>query len=188
MAKAKSLPTTLGQLRDSGYQVLPVRQEIRRNLITKMQRKEELFPGIVGYDDSVIPQLENAILAGQDMILLGERGQAKSRIIRGLVQLLDERIPIVAGSEVNDDPFDPISKFAKELVGAKGDATPIAWVKREDRYGEKREGRHWVRYRSEKGVLLRKGAAQMAVVHDEMRVNLNRLVVASDFVLDRERE
>ena len=137
MARPKSHPTTLGQLRDSGYQVVSVREEMRRNLIAKLRRKEALFPGIVGYEDSVIPHVENAILAGQDMIFLGERGQAKSRIIRSLVSLLDEQVPIIAGSEVNDDPFAPISKYGIEMVAAKGDATKIAWVGRDQRYGEK---------------------------------------------------
>jgi magnesium chelatase subunit I len=137
MPKTKSRPSTLGQLRESGYQVRPVREEIRRNLIAKMQRREDLFPGIIGFQDSVIPSLENAILAGQDMILLGERGQAKSRIIRGLVQLLNDEVPIIAGSEVNDNPFGPISKYGKEMVQSKGDDTMIAWVGRDHRYGEK---------------------------------------------------
>jgi len=94
---SNSRPKTIGELRKSGYEVLPVRQELRRNLIAKIQAKEELFPGIVGFDDSVIPQLENAILAGQDIILLGERGQAKSRLIRGMVSLMDDEVPIIAG-------------------------------------------------------------------------------------------
>src|SRR5437870_5598475 len=110
---------------------------MRRNLIRKMRTGEELFPGIVGFEDSVIPQLENAVLSGQDIIFLGERGQAKSRLIRSLVALLDDDIPIIAGSEVNDDPFAPISRYARDLVAEKGDQTPIAWVSREERYGEK---------------------------------------------------
>ena len=137
MARTKNRATTLGQLRDSGYQVLPIREELRQNLIAKMQKKEDLFPGIVGYEDSVLPQLENAILAGQDIILLGERGQAKSRIIRSMVQLLNEQVPIIAGSEVNDDPFAPISKYGKEMVEQQGDTTKIEWIGRDHRYGEK---------------------------------------------------
>ena len=90
----------------------PVKQELRRNLIEKMRKGEDLFPGIVGYEETVIPQLENAILSGQDIIFLGERGQAKSRLIRALVNLLDDEIPVIAGSEINDDPFEPISKHA----------------------------------------------------------------------------
>ena len=137
MTTANERPTTLGALKQSGYKSVPVRDEMRRNLIGHMERGEELFPGIVGYDDSVLPQLENAILAGQDIILLGERGQAKSRIIRALVNLLDETIPIVAGSEINDDPFNPASRYAIELVADQGDDTAIEWVGRDHRYGEK---------------------------------------------------
>ena len=137
MAPAKKRPETLGALKKSGYQTQPVRQEIRRNLIRKMERKEPLFPGIIGYDDTVIPQIANALLAGQDIILLGERGQAKSRIIRAMVNLLDEAMPIVAGSEINDDPLNPTSRYATDLVAREGDKTPIAWVGREHRYGEK---------------------------------------------------
>ncbi len=128
---------TLGELRSSGYKVQTVKQEMRRNLIAKMRKGETLFPGILGFEDTVIPQLENAILSGQDIIMLGERGQAKSRIIRSLVSLLDDEIPIVAGSEVNDDPFNPISKLAQDIVADQGDNTPIEWVGREARYGEK---------------------------------------------------
>ena len=137
MAKARQRPATLGELRDSGYRVRPVREEVRHNLIAKLERKEPLFPGIVGYDETVIPLLQNALLAGQDIILLGERGQAKSRIIRGLVGLLDDEVPIVAGSEINDSPFAPVSKYAKEMVESEGDATRIEWIARERRYGEK---------------------------------------------------
>jgi magnesium chelatase subunit I len=110
---------------------------MRRNLIEKMRKGDDLFPGIMGYEESVIPQLENAILSGQDIIFLGERGQAKSRLIRSLVALLDDEIPVVAGSEVNDDPFSPISQYARDLINDKGDATPIDWVGRDRRYGEK---------------------------------------------------
>src|SRR5438477_1842414 len=110
---------------------------MRRNLIRKMRAGDELFPGIVGFEDSVIPQLENAVLSGQDIIFLGERGQAKSRLIRSLVALLDDEIPIIAGSEVNDDPFEPISRYGRDLIAEKGDSTPIAWVSRDQRYGEK---------------------------------------------------
>ena len=137
MAQPKKRPTNLGELRKSGYQVLPVREELRRNLIRKLERNEVLFPGIVGYEETVIPQLENAILSGQDMILLGERGQAKSRLIRALVELLDAEVPIIAGSEINDDPFAPISRYGKDTVEASGDATEIAWIPRHQRYAEK---------------------------------------------------
>jgi magnesium chelatase subunit I len=134
---AKKRPTTLGALKKSGYESVTVREEMRRNLIDRMERGEVLFPGIVGYDDSVLPQIENAILAGQDIILLGERGQAKSRIIRGLVNFLDEAIPIVAGSEINDNPYSPASRYAIDLVAEQGDKTLIEWVGRDHRYGEK---------------------------------------------------
>ncbi|MBX6752899.1 sigma 54-interacting transcriptional regulator [Thermorudis peleae] len=130
-------PQTLGELRESGYQVLPVREEMRRNLLAKIASGEPIFPGIIGYDDTVIPQIENAILAGQDIIFLGERGQAKTRLARALVNLLDEEVPIVAGSEINDNPFAPISKYARDLIAEMGDKTPIAWIRREDRYAEK---------------------------------------------------
>src|SRR4051794_5619378 len=110
---------------------------MRENLISRLRRGDELFPGIVGYDRTVIPQVENAILSGQDIILLGERGQAKTRLARSLVNLLDELIPIVAGSEINDDPFHPVSRYARDLIAEGGDATPIAWVGRDRRYGEK---------------------------------------------------
>ncbi len=130
-------PQTIGELRASGYQPKTVREELRANLIAKIRRGDELFPGVVGYDQTVIPQIENAILSGQDIILLGERGQAKTRIARTLTNLLDEAIPIVAGSEINDDPFRPISRAARDLVAEKGNETPIEWVGRDRRYGEK---------------------------------------------------
>jgi magnesium chelatase subunit I len=134
---ASEKPRTLGELRQSGYKVLPVREEVRKNLIEKIRLGETLFPGIVGYDDSVIPQLENAILAGQDIIFLGERGQAKSRLIRSLVSLLDEETPILAGCEIPEDPFAPITKTGRDIVEEQGDAAEISWLPREDRYGEK---------------------------------------------------
>jgi magnesium chelatase subunit I len=130
-------PTTLGELRSSGYKVQTVKQELRRNLIEKMRKGEDLFPGILGFEDTVIPQLQNAILSGQDVIFLGERGQAKSRLIRAIVNLLDEEIPIITGSEINDDPFEPISRYATDLIAENGDNTAIEWIGRERRYGEK---------------------------------------------------
>jgi magnesium chelatase subunit I len=130
-------PKTLGELKQSGYQPLSVKAEMRKNLIQKMLDHEPLFPGIYGFEETVIPQVQNAILAGQDMIFLGERGQAKTRLIRSLTSLLDAWTPYVEGSEINDDPINPISKFAKELVAERGDETPIAWLARDERYGEK---------------------------------------------------
>ncbi len=128
---------TLGELKKSGYKPLPVKDELRKNMIRMMQEGKDLFPGIVGYEKTVIPQIQNAILARHDMILLGLRGQAKTRILRMLSRFLDEEIPVVQGSEVNDDPLRPISKYARELILKQGDDTPIGWLKREDRYGEK---------------------------------------------------
>jgi magnesium chelatase subunit I len=129
--------TTLGQLRASGWQPSTVAAEIRRNAATRIAAGQPLVPGVLGFEDTVLPQLENAVLAGHDIILLGERGQAKTRLIRSLVGLLDEWLPIVAHSEINDDPFAPVSRYAKDLVAEQGDDTPIAWVPRGDRYGEK---------------------------------------------------
>ena len=128
---------TLGALEKQGYRVLSVKEEMRQNLIAKLGHKENLFPGIVGYDQTVIPQIVNAILAGQDIIFLGERGQAKTRIIRSLVNFLDEEVPVVEGSEVNDNPFDPISMHGRQMVEEQGANTPIAWLPRSQRYGEK---------------------------------------------------
>ncbi|MFA7296927.1 MAG: sigma 54-interacting transcriptional regulator [Dehalococcoidia bacterium] len=130
-------PTTLGALRASGYEVLPVREEIRKNLIARLVSHDRMFPGIHGYEDTVLPQLENAILGGHDVILLGERGQAKSRIIRGLVSLLDEWTPILAGVEIPENPFAPISEQGRQLVEELGDDAPIQWMHRDERYGEK---------------------------------------------------
>ena len=128
---------TIGQLRRSRYKVLPVREEMRNNLIAKIRAEEIVFPGIIGFEDTVIPQLENAILAGQDIILLGERGQAKSRLIRSMVNLLDEFVPKIAGCEINDNPYDPICRPCRDLVADKGNDTLIEWIPRDDRYAEK---------------------------------------------------
>ncbi len=129
--------TTLGELRASGWVLRPVKQEVREHAIEKVAAGEPLFAGVSGYEDTVMPQLENALLAGHDVIFLGERGQAKTRMIRSLTGLLDEWMPIVAGSEINDDPYHPVSKHARDLVAELGDDTPITWVHRDDRYGEK---------------------------------------------------
>lgn len=135
MASAK--PRTIGELRRSGYKVISVKEELRKNLIEKIRRGEELFPGIIGFDDTVIPQIENAILSGQDIILLGERGQAKSRLIRLLVNLLDPEIPIIAGCEINDNPYAPICRRCRDLVAEFGDDVEVDWLPREARYAEK---------------------------------------------------
>jgi magnesium chelatase subunit I len=129
--------TTLGRLRESGWKSIPVAEEIRRNASTRIAAGTPLVNGVLGFEDTVLPQLENAVLAGHDVILLGERGQAKTRIIRSMVGLLDEWLPIVAHSEINDDPYHPISRFAKDLLAEAGDDTPVSWVHRSDRYGEK---------------------------------------------------
>ena len=130
-------PATLGQLKASGWESVPVKEEIRRNAVARIAAGEPLFEGVLGYEHTVMPQLENALLAGHDVIFLGERGQAKTRMIRSLTGLLDEWMPIVAGSEINDDPYHPVSKHARDLVAEQGDDTPIAWVHRDDRFGEK---------------------------------------------------
>jgi magnesium chelatase subunit I len=130
-------PNTLGELKENGYQRLSVKDELRGNLIRKLRAGEKLFPGIVGYDETVIPQLVNAILSRHNLILLGLRGQAKSRIIRQLTALLDETIPVIAGSEVNDDPLLPISAYGRELLELHRDATPIHWIGRDARFVEK---------------------------------------------------
>lgn len=128
---------TVGDLKSSGYKILPVREEMRQNLIRQLQQGEDAFPGVIGYQDTVIPQLQNAILSGQDIILLGERGQAKSRIIRSLTSLLDEYTPILDGVEIPENPYAPISAQGRALVEEHGDATPIRWLHRDSRYGEK---------------------------------------------------
>lgn len=133
----KTQAKTIGELRASGYEVLPVREEMRRNLMQKLADNEDVFPGIIGYSDSVVPQLENAVLSGQDIILLGERGQAKSRIIRSLTSLLDEWVPILDGMEIPENPYHPISAQGMKLVKEKGDDAPITWLHRSSRYGEK---------------------------------------------------
>jgi magnesium chelatase subunit I len=128
---------TLGELKESGYKRVSVKDELRANLIKKLQSGEKLFPGIVGFDETVIPQLINAILSRHNLILLGLRGQAKSRIIRQLTDLLDEAVPVIAGSEVNDDPFKPISAYGRQQLELHGDATQLEWIGRETRFVEK---------------------------------------------------
>jgi magnesium chelatase subunit I len=128
---------TLGDLRQSGWQSRPIKEEMRQNLSGKLRRGETVFKGMVGYEKTVIPQLQNAILSRHDIILLGLRGQGKTRMLRMLVEFLDPWMPIVEGSDINDDPYAPISRYARELVATKGDQTPIAWVAARDRYAEK---------------------------------------------------
>jgi magnesium chelatase subunit I len=132
-----SRPGTLGELRASGWVSRPVKEEVRANAVTRIAEGKPLVDGVLGFDDTVLPQLENALLAGHDVIFLGERGQAKTRIIRSLTGLLDEWAPTIAGSEINDDPYEPISQHARLLVAERGDDTPIEWVHRDRRFGEK---------------------------------------------------
>src|SRR6195952_5481528 len=128
---------TLGQLKKSGYRSRSVKDELRQNLILQLQNKEGGFEGIVGFEDTVIPDLQTAILSRHNILLLGLRGQAKTRIARLLINLLDEYVPYIEGSELYDDPLNPISWFGHNAVTAKGDLTPIAWLHRSDRYTEK---------------------------------------------------
>ncbi len=128
---------TLGELKKSGYSVLTTREEMRKNLVHCLETDQRILPGIIGYDETVIPEIENAVLSGHHMVFLGERGQAKSRIIRGLVSLLDERIPIIQGCEISDNPFAPICRACRRRLEKEGDALPIEWVDRGQRYGEK---------------------------------------------------
>ncbi len=128
---------TLGALKASGYQPKSIKDELRQNLLDKIRRRENVFPGIYGFDDTVLPDLERAVLSRHNILLLGLRGQAKTRLARLLVNLLDEYIPVVAGSELNDDPLAPISRYARDLIAERGDETPIEWLHRDERYVEK---------------------------------------------------
>ena len=138
---ANSLPATLGALRRSEYTperlARSVKDELRENLISRLQKKETIFPGIVGYEDTVVPQIVNAVLSRHNFILLGLRGQAKSRILRSLTMLLDRQTPYVAGSEIRDNPYAPVSKYSRDLIEKLGEDTPIAWLGPEDRFVEK---------------------------------------------------
>ncbi|HXX89982.1 MAG TPA: sigma 54-interacting transcriptional regulator [Acidimicrobiales bacterium] len=131
------LPSTLGELRASGWESQPVHEELRRNAARRIAAGRPLVEGVLGFEDTVLPQVENALLAGHDIILLGERGQAKTRIVRSLTELLDEWVPTVAGSELRDDPLRPVSRHGRDLVAAEGDQAPIAWVHRSTRFAEK---------------------------------------------------
>ena len=128
---------TFGALKEAGFDYKSVKEELRRNLLQKLKNKENTFEGIHGYEYTVIPELERAILSKHNINLLGLRGQAKTRLARQMVSLLDEYIPVVAGSEINDDPFHPISRYARELIAEKGDDTPVVWLHRDDRFAEK---------------------------------------------------
>ena len=130
-------PTTLGGLRKTDWVSRPVKEEMRANAARAIAASEPLFEGVLGYENTVLPQLENAMLAGHDVVFLGERGQAKTRMIRSLVNLLDEWMPYIEGSEIFDDPYNPVSRRARDLVAEHGDDTPIAWAHRDVRYGEK---------------------------------------------------
>src|SRR5687767_10851787 len=134
---ARPADTTLGELRAAGYRSRTVKEEMRANLLGRIREGKTFLPGILGYDETVLPQLENAILAGQDVILLGERGQAKSRIARSLVGLLDPWLPYLAGTELHDDPFHPVSPLARQILAEDGDTAHIGWWAAEDRYSEK---------------------------------------------------
>ena len=129
--------STLGALKASGYRPKSIKEEIRSNLIQKLQRKENTFQGIVGYEDSVIPDVERALLSKHNILFLGLRGQAKTRMARQMIELLDEYIPFVTGSDINDDPLRPVSKYVKDIIAEKGDNTPVEWMHRSQRYGEK---------------------------------------------------
>jgi magnesium chelatase subunit I len=131
------LPATIAELKAADYRVRPLREEMRYNLLSKIQAKNEIFPGIIGYSQTVIPQIENALIAGQDIIFLGERGQAKSRIMRQLINLLDERVPVIKGCEINDNPFTPICRRCRDLIAQNGENTEIDWLERGQRFGEK---------------------------------------------------
>lgn len=137
MNKPNNFPKTLAQLKAAGYQHKTIKEELRQNLITKLRNRESVFAGIWGYEETVIPDMERAILAGHDINLLGLRGQAKTRLARLMVNLLDEYIPVIEGSELNDDPLHPISRYGKDKVAEFGDNTPITWLHREERYTEK---------------------------------------------------
>src|ERR1700728_959729 len=139
MSSSSRLPQTLGDLQTSKefYEARlkkrSVKDELRENLIARLKSRQQIFPGIVGYEDTVVPQIVNAVLSKQNFILLGLRGQAKSRILRGLTELLDEQMPYIAGCEIRDNPYRPLCKRCRDLIAERGDQTPIAWIGRDDR-------------------------------------------------------
>src|SRR3954469_11439124 len=126
---------TLGELKRSGYKPLAVKDEIRKNLVEKIRCKQNTFPGIIGYEKSVIPDTERALLSRHDILFLGLRGQAKTRMARQMIELLDEYIPFISGSDINDDPLRPVSKYAQDIIAEKGDLAAIEWLHRTQRYG-----------------------------------------------------
>jgi magnesium chelatase subunit I len=128
---------TIRELKESGYQAKSIKEEIRQNLIKKLEAGDETFSGIIGYEDTVIPDVERALLSKHNILFLGLRGQAKTRMARQMTALLDEYIPVITGSDINDDPLNPLSKYAKDIIQEKGDDTPIEWMHRSQRYGEK---------------------------------------------------
>src|SRR5207237_3034398 len=128
---------TIRELKEARYQPKSIKEEIRQNLIRKLHNKEETFNGIIGYEETVIPDVERALLSKHNILFLGLRGQAKTRMARQMTELLDEYIPMITGSEINDDPLDPISKYSLDQIAAHGDDTPIHWVHRSERYAEK---------------------------------------------------
>ncbi|MGZ4642930.1 MAG: sigma 54-interacting transcriptional regulator, partial [Blastococcus sp.] len=136
-APAPPAPTTLGELRASGATFVPVKAELRANLLARLGSGESSLPGMVGFEDTVVPEVERALIAGHDLVLLGERGQGKTRLIRTLVGLLDEWTPVLVGSELNEHPMHPVSVWAHRQIAAHGDATPVGWLHRSDRFGEK---------------------------------------------------
>jgi magnesium chelatase subunit I len=131
------LPTTIGELRSAGWRSRTVKEELRSNLLARLGEGEQVFPGIIGYEETVLPAVENAILAGQDLVFLGERGQAKTRMARQLIGLLDEYIPVLRGGELNDDPYAPISPSGRTIVEERGEDAPVDWLPRDRRYAEK---------------------------------------------------
>src|SRR5512142_1913186 len=137
MTSAPPEPSTLGDLRASGHEQKSVKAELRDNLLARLRADGERFPGIVGFDDTVLPQVERALLAGHDIVLLGERGQGKTRLIRTLVQLLDEWTPVIAGCEINDHPYEPAGVRCRRLVAEKGEPAPVTWLPRDRRFAEK---------------------------------------------------
>ncbi len=128
---------TIRELKEAGYKSRSIKEEIRENLVQKLTAKEETFAGIIGYEETVIPDVERALLSKHNILFLGLRGQAKTRMARQMTELLDEYIPFITGSDIIDDPLKPISKYAKDLILEKGDDTPIEWIHRSQRYGEK---------------------------------------------------